>query len=187
MSHPIHVVGLLGRAGSGKGEAARYFIERRAAHRLAFGDPLKHMLTDVLGFTETQLWGAQADKERVDPRYGRTPRDFMVALGESARARMGEDVWCRAAVNYMHAQHRLHGHGFFVIDDVRKPIEARTVQGMGGVVIRINRQWCASTTDPNSPTERCVDEAPYDYAVSNDGTVEELWEALRACHGHGRP
>lgn len=107
-NHP-NVIALLGRAGSGKSTAAQYLSERYGFERWSFATPLKLMAADLWGFSHEQLYGAE--KEKLDARWGLTPREAMQRLGASARRHLGIGVWANALIGNL--------KGRVVIDDTR--------------------------------------------------------------------
>ena len=61
---------------------------------------MKRAVRNVFGFSDAQLWGSQADKEGVDPRYGFSTRWLLQRLGtEGLRLEFGEDVHVRALLH----------------------------------------------------------------------------------------
>jgi len=93
----IHVVGLLARAGHGKTTLARYLEARYKVKIVSLASPLKKIAKAVFSFTDEQLYGTQAQKEAIDPRYGFSPRIALQRLGtEGIRENLGPDVWCES-------------------------------------------------------------------------------------------
>jgi len=161
------VIGLLGRAGSGKSTVAKHLRDKYQAQIFSFASPLKKLAAELMGFTHSQLYGTQAEKETVDPRYGFSPRQFMERLGNGAREHLGENVWRDGAFHAI----REHFSGrckslpaaLYVIDDVRYPNEAEGIHSaFGGYIVKLICPDSVSTSDPNSKTEKCVDEVPDD-------------------------
>lgn len=117
----IHILGLLGRAGSGKTTVAKHLVSTYDAKVCPLAGPLKEVARRVMGFAPEQLYGSQEQKEAVDPRYGFSAREFLQRLGtEGLREVYGEDVHFRACVEAI----RRHDEEatcdrLYVIDDVR--------------------------------------------------------------------
>jgi len=65
------ILGISGFAGSGKDQLAKYLAPFGATN-VALADPLKRIVRDVYDFTDEQLWGPSAERNKPDPRY---PRD----------------------------------------------------------------------------------------------------------------
>lgn len=149
------VIGLAGRAGSGKTTCARWLIENHGAVEFSFAEPLKRVAQDVFGFSDEQVFGTQAQKEAVDARYGLSPREALIRLGHSMRERVGDGVWLRACLDQIDRS----GVPLAVISDLRYPNEAEAIwRRRDGHVFRLRCPDAASVVDPNAPSERGVDE-----------------------------
>lgn len=131
------VIALAGPAGAGKSTVADYLIEKYGAVRSAFARPLKEMVKAALDFTDEQVYGTQAQKEAIDPRYGHSPRWFLQRIGtEGCRRTFGEDFWTRQCVDGIVRQNQV----LTVIDDTRFCNEADAVlddERVNGFVLRL--------------------------------------------------
>lgn len=61
------IIGIVGKAGSGKDTVAKFVCDNHGGTRLAFADILKRFVQDVFGFTDEQLWGPSARRLEGDP------------------------------------------------------------------------------------------------------------------------
>lgn len=68
------------------------------------------------------------------------------------------------------------------IPDVRFPDEANAIRDAGGILIRIDR---ADIPKIDHPNESALDDYDYDHVIENNGTKQQLGEAVRAITGHG--
>lgn len=172
MSTPESIIGIVGKAGSGKSLAGSYLFERHQNVLLKFATPIKNML-GALGLTYREIEGDLKDKPCV-LLNGRTPRYALQTLGtEWGRRLMGEEMWVR------HWRRRLPGLRRVVCDDVRFPNEVEEIRSLGGIIVRIDRK------DPrrdDHPSEYLEDLA-YDYRFSNVGTREDLFGAMEGLMG----
>lgn len=172
------LIGIMGPAGSGKSTVAKYLVERYGAVQYTLAAPLKRIAKAVMNFSDEQLYGAQAEKERIDPRYGFSARHFLQRLGtEGMRAEFGDDVWVDLMLNHIRRDNPLVA----VTDDCRFLNEAVKIlaysDGAGGRghVWRLSGQHRASTDAGTHQSEREWDKAPYDYAIAPSGFgVEHL-------------
>ncbi len=160
------VIGLLGRAGSGKSTAAKYLAEKYGAKIFSFAKPLKELAKELFDFADAQVYGSQDEKEAVDLRYGFSPRTAMIRLGEGVRAVLGVDTWivaCLRQINLYAAIHRTKDFDpLCVIEDVRYPNEAMEISRHG----RILKLVCpdsVSSAYTNAPSEKSVDECAPEY------------------------
>lgn len=110
------VIALCGPAGSGKSTVADHLVEKYGASRYGFATPLKEMLKRALDFTDEQVYGTQAQKEAVDPRYNYSARWFMQRIGtEGCRNTFGEDFWTKMCIDTIVRQNQ----PLVVIEDMR--------------------------------------------------------------------
>ena len=153
MRNDIVIVGLCGRAGSGKTSVANHLVRDRGFKRLSFAEPLKRMAMDIWGFSHEQVFGDATVKETIDPRWDITPREAMQKLGQAARDHLSETIWIESALN------RIEAPGFYVIEDVRYRNEAAALHGIGHV-FRLHCSDSVSTDAGDHPSEKEVDLIP---------------------------
>lgn len=160
------LIGLMGKARSGKDTAADALQREFNLHRYAFADPLKDMLEVVFGDKFRK-----GDREQPIEWLGRSPRQLMQTLGtEWGRDMVHPDLWQLLAHQRWLAK-QAAGQGM-VVSDVRFPNEVRWVQEQGGLIIEIVRPGVepvnshVSETALSLPILRCQ--------VLNIGTVELL-------------
>ena len=79
----MKIIGIAGKAGTGKSEAAR-ILARNGYCPVAFADGIKRILMEVYGFTKEQLWGPSQNRNAPDKRYKRWECDSVVG-DEAAR------------------------------------------------------------------------------------------------------
>lgn len=128
------VIGLTGRAGSGKTAAAIYLAEHRGFIRVPFAAPLKRMLRS-LGLTDRETDG-DLKEAPSDVLMGATPRHAMQRLGtEWGRNLIHPDLWIE--LWRRDAERLLAGGHSVVAEDCRFPNEASVIRRIGGKIISI--------------------------------------------------
>jgi ABC-type dipeptide/oligopeptide/nickel transport system ATPase component len=161
MNKPV-VIGLLGRAGSGKSTAAKHLVERYDAQIVSFAGPLKKLAQKILPFTDEQLYGPTAVKEAIDPRFGLSAIEFLQKLGNGAREEIHPSVWVTAATtSILRLYEKDPVRNLFVIDDVRYINEAEILHNSPeflGYVVKLICPDAQTTRDPNHPSEAQVDQ-----------------------------
>lgn len=168
-----NIVGFVGRAGSGKSTAAAHVLARCGGARFSLAEPLKLMARDVLGFSHEQLYGTQAQKEAVDPRYGFSPRWFLQRLGtEGCRKHLGPDVWVHALMRAIGLWRSCGASGVAVVDDVRFPNEADAIRAAGGFVVRLVCPDAPPTPGAEHASEALVDDVPSDWTIVSPRTPD---------------
>jgi hypothetical protein len=199
------ILGIAGKAGSGKDTLAAYFVKKYGYVRYGFADPIKELLNQMFGWTlgqwEDREWKesygvivrpshkqpaqdhlTEFDMERVK----RSPRQLAQWLGtEVGRTVGGPDCWVNLmAKRFMEGRYPGTGpssilacdQGFrLVIPDVRFENEALRIRDLGGFIIHLTR--------PNLPevashvSERGIQLHVRDRVIFNAHSIEELYEA----------
>ena len=187
----VNIIALLARAGHGKTTAANYLRDTYGAKIVSLAGPLKRCAQNVMGFSNEQLWGTQAQKEAIDPRYGISARRFLQLLGtEGLRKEFGPDVHVRALMHAISiSDAESEGHDVYVVDDVRFENEvAHIVQGENhrGVCIKLVCTDAPSTAGEHA-SESEIDRIPEELiATTLIGSralgVEYLKDKLELAH-----
>lgn len=171
------VIGLAGRAGSGKDTAAAYLSSCHAFERYAFAEPMRDMLEQMLiaaGLDYAYLFEPHL-KERPIPGIDVSYRHLAQTLGtEWGRKLIGEDFWLRladCALGFPDSPI----HDRIVVSDVRFPNEADWVRKRGGIVVRIDRE-VAPVRDHIS--EQLLDQIEPFRRIDNTGSIDQLTEQL---------
>lgn len=160
------LIGITGRARSGKDTVADFIVSRIEGYKYSFAEPLKRMLLP-LGIDMSLIYW-QSNKDTVIPIFNASPRRLMQTLGtEWGRQLIHPDIWLILANRKLSECARN-----MVIADVRFENEAAWVRKQGGTVIHVLRKSAV-------PVEQHVSEAGInvevgDYWINNDGTLEEL-------------
>ena len=160
----IHIIALLARAGHGKTSVANYLRDTYGAQIVPLAGPLKRCAQKVMHFSHEQLYGIQAEKERVDPRYGFSAREFNQRLGtEGLQGEFGVDIHVRAL---LHDIARLDAvltdtDGIYVVDDARFPHEVNAIvnsEEHHGVCIKIVCTDAPPTPNGDHKSETSIDD-----------------------------
>lgn len=166
------VIGLAARAGHGKSTAATWLQEQYGAKVRSFAYPLKEMARRIYDLAWEQLYGTQAQKDAIDPRYGKSGRQLLQFLGtEVCRDVLGADIWVETLFRQLSGK-----AGVFVIEDVRFPNEAKAIQARGGRVIKLVCPDAPPPQDPNHASEAGVDLIDADVTITSTRVqgVEDL-------------
>ncbi len=145
---------------SGKDTSADYVRSRLATcTQLSFAAPvyaIAYGIQDALGI----------------PRY--KDRDLLQFIGGGLRKLYGADVWC----NMVEEQLR-NTLDNVIVADVRHINEADMLRQHGFTLINVVRSHREITGDPNHDSETALNGYPYyNFVVTNDGTIEELYAKL---------
>jgi hypothetical protein len=157
MSRP-RIIGLVGRARSGKDTAASFMGPSYTIRRLA--TPIKKACQEIYGWDMDRL--ESNDKELVDPVWDITPRRAMVHMTNSIREFMGLDFFTRRFFESWDGSP-------IVIPDVRYQSDVSEIHRRGGVTIKILR-----VGTPCHSFESEVDDLETSFTIRNDGTIDEF-------------
>ncbi len=171
----MRIIGLSGKAGSGKDTVARYLVEKYDFEAEWFAKPLKLYIGGaIFGLKHHQLWGKQEDKEKIDPRYGLSPRQILQMAGMKLRE-IYPNIWVNKLFDNIVRLDRV------VIPDVRYVNEVEAIRKAGGEVWRIERDGAGASTSElaNHVSETELDDYLYfDEIINNNGTKEDLFRKV---------
>jgi len=177
----LFLIGLAGRAGSGKNTVAK-MIQRACPSRggrtrtltLAFADPIKAMLsTGLAGLANAEL--TLDNKERPIPALGKSPRELLQTLGtEWGRGMVHPDLWVKIAMERVD-HYRFHNP--IIITDVRYQNEAAAIRQRGGQIWHINRPDARAVNPHSSERQELL--MPGDININNNGSLDDLQAAIQ--------
>lgn len=188
MSQPL-LIGIYGRARSGKDTAADYLAKRLGLYKYAFAEPLKTMLKSVFGdhFHE-------GDRSGICPETGVSYRVMMQTLGTEWGRALNDNVWVNLVgkrwklvldQNYSPADSASKFAGGLVIggmvlSDVRFDSEAEWIRDQGGLVVYIHRDAEKQVGVIGHASEKGICPTLVDYLVDNNGTLSQLYQNLES-------
>jgi len=174
------IIGLAGRARTGKDTAAAYLEDMFGFEPVAFAAPIKTAIADWFDLDARHLEGDL--KETPLPDIGKSHRQLFQTLGtEWCRQLVHPDVWIYvmdAWLRRLEREYFAQGAQLFgvVVSDVRFDNEAEWVRRRGGLLIHLER---GSAPDVSAHiSESGVTRADSDIVLRNDGTIDELYEKL---------
>lgn len=174
------IIVLVGSIGSGKTTACEYLVKSLGFEETSFAEPLKKFAVS-LGFNNHDVYGTQEEKEKINPYWGISGRQFMQRFGTDIMRKnshiLGEgidNVWIKAVECKME---RVKNEGRnLVVSDGRFEDEIDAVRKYGGVVVKLTRG--VKTYDSTHESEKNFDKIKGDYEYNNSGSKEELHEFL---------
>lgn len=163
------LIGIHGKARSGKDTCAKHLWVHHGFTRIAFADPLKIAVQAAFGLTDAQTWDDDL-KEVVIPYWGLSPRRMFQLFGnEAMKPVFGSDHWIkRWAVTHS----TLRETDDVVIPDVRHEDEAAFIRFHGGLIIHLHRDNLASVAAHSS--EAGIKYREGDIRVVNNSTLDQL-------------
>jgi hypothetical protein len=166
------IIGIHGKARSGKTTAANYLIEHHGFMRLSFGDALKEAANLIFNIPMAELY---SDKK------SEFTRDVLQKLGTDCCRALDPDVWVKAMGRKLHDLAKYKPESKIVVDDIRFPNEFELLKEywFKATVIKVKRNIDELSTDTQKAhlSETALDgvsDSMYSAVYANTGSLEEL-------------
>ena len=164
----MKLIGITGKARSGKDTIAKYLWAHYGFTRIALADPLKLAVQQAFSLTQAQL--GDELKDVVIPYWGIAPRQMYQQIGDSFKEKFGEDFWIkRWRLSYGHFMDTDH----VVVPDVRFDNEVNEIRAFGGVIIRVIRGTGLEGEAGQHKSEAGIT-LPVNYTIDNRGSLADL-------------
>ena len=173
----MRLIGITGKARSGKDAAATFLWAQYAFTRIAFADPVKMSAQAKFGLTQKQTWDDSL-KEVVIPHWNMTPRQMFQLEGtEAGRNVFGYDIWLK---RFLLTYNLLKDTDDIVVPDVRFDNEAELISSLGGIIIEVRRGHAGLSGSAGAHISESGLSLPADHVIDNNGTLEELHAKFEA-------
>lgn len=174
MSKP-RIIGIMGKAGSGKSLIAKYLHGKFDYERSKFSKILKDMLLCIPGITEDMIEGHLKEVPNMI-LGGHTPRKAMQTLGtEWGRNMICETFWVDSWARHVAMKDCKQ---FVSVEDVRFPNELEAVHDLGGVIWNITRSQAEDIVTSNHQSELMMAGMKPDLTVANSGNLDDLMTTI---------
>lgn len=179
------LVGLCGFAQSGKDTAAGFLVDRFNWTRVAFADALRDVLYALNPLVTQSDWpeilrvqdivdSVGWDKAKVE--YEEI-RGLLQRLGtEAGRQIIDENLWVGMGEDKIE-----RANGPVVVTDCRFPNEIALIRRRKGLMIWVEREGVGAVNSHAS--EHSVTKADCDLVLTNNGTIEDLYNSLSQAFG----
>lgn len=180
-SDDVVLVGLCGRAGSGKDTAADHLCAHYGFVRASFAEGPRVMLEALLAHLgEDHAWLYEpAMKERPIPTLGASYRKLMQTLGTDwGRDMVGWRLWIDILARHLGLDNAAPVHDRIVVTDVRYPNEAVWLKGQGGHLLMVSRTTAPPVREHSSEQHFAQLQHMADTMICNDDTRLESLHSL---------
>lgn len=163
-SSQLNLIGITGKAGSGKDTVADYLVSEHGYTKISFAAILKNMLR-VAGLPEP---ANRDDKEKIVDGFEFSWRDAAQKLGTEWGRSLDTNIWVKLTMNSLDPFKK------YVISDVRFDNEAEAVRKSGCLIHLTGREIDMGELS-NHPSEAGVSFHNTDYLIYNSGSKEALY------------
>ncbi len=177
----MKIIGITGRARSGKDTLAEFLVNDHGFVKLSFAAPIRSFVADITGFPLAAMEDGPEKEQPLDWLDGQTPRHLMQTVGtEWGRNMIDRDLWIKV-VEQKIRQARRDGATGVVVSDVRFDNEADFIGAwQHGVVVKVERDSAIQVGAHSS--ENGVSPELVHLVVDNNGPLHSLrnWAAALA-------
>lgn len=173
------IIALTGHQQAGKDTAANYLVYEYDYTHIKFAGRLKQISAMMFGWTDDYVNGPL--KDRIDPKWGISPRQFQQFLGDVMKSRYlgkfcpefdrinGDSFWVRVVEEQLVSIQ----NDDIVVSDLRFPQEYDMLRRYGATIVRIVRPGFENHDKHWS--ESFIDKMDVDFQLTNDNTVDKLY------------
>ena len=189
---PKILIGLTGKACSGKSTIAQHLVDRHHFARISLADPIRNGIAAMFPIPTNCLIDRDLKEQPHLALCGKSPREAMQTLGtEWGRRMIGDNIWLHVAqhkIDYTKDIETIRG---IVVDDIRFENEADWIRNQGGEIWHVRRYENPNGTQIKHESENGVsyeisemelfNNKDIDYILSR---VDKLMEIINSevCH-----
>lgn len=182
---PIKIIGISGRAGSGKDHIAKNILQPMGFYSFSLAWHFKVWLVGKGEATHEEVFVTKPPKVR---------KLLQLEGTERGRDIHGENIWCNTVLEWMNLLNESWGMNKYIIPDVRFSNECRLIKNMGGIILRINapkREANSGLTEEarNHISETALDgkDNLFDAIINNDPEYQDTVysQIISAIHNAG--
>lgn len=173
----MSIVGIFGKAGSGKDTIANYMIENLGYTKIAFADVLKDIVSVLFSWERHLLEGDTKEsrefRETKDMWWSNklgkeiTPRLMLQQIGTDLfRNHFDKNIWLHVI------ERKIRKYDKVVISDIRFPNEHQLIKDLNGIIIKVERN--IDNKVPYHSSENNFDNFSFNFYINNNNSINDL-------------
>ena len=189
----MYKIAISGKANSGKDTVAKFFNEAyreinntvicQTAMFAAFADPIKEIVRLMFPRTKRKmLFGPSNYRLETIPgafKDGKplTFRTILQDIGTQVGRGYIESVWLDA-LDFKLEKANKNNYKLFIVTDVRFRNEFDHLKNQGYTMVRVKRNAQLNMSHSSEKEQDSIKDSEFDFVISNDGTVGELYDKV---------
>ena len=169
----MKLIGITGKARSGKDEIAKHLWARHAFTRIAIADPVKLTAQSAFRLSHDEAFKGE-NKEEILTYWGMSPRQIFQKTGDIYKEVFGEAFWIK---RWLLSYGTFGSTDDIVVPDIRFDNEAKSIRNLGGTLIRVVRGDGLAGAEGEHRSEAGIT-IPVDFTINNEGSLEDLWSEV---------
>lgn len=170
------LIGICGKAGSGKDTAGNYLVENYEFSKIALADPLKRLVKDVFALDDHTVYDRTAREQPLKQWNDWSVRKLLQFIGtELFRNNIDDEIWVKS-LWYKIKDSKKN----FVVTDVRFPNELKFFENNGGknfISIKVVRPGFEGNVGLSNHASEAYD-LTTQYAISNESDFAFLYKQI---------
>lgn len=172
------IIAICGKKRSGKDTIANYISEKYGYENVKFANILKGLCKAAFTLSDLQL--EDSEKDVIDTRYDKTPRQIMQYIGtdlmqfemQKFMPKIGRLVWTSSLLESTKDK-------FIIISDMRFKHEAEEVlrYDPSAMIVMVDRLMCKDNVDAHVSEHEFMD-IPFNVTVKNNSGIEQLYARI---------
>jgi len=172
------LVGICGKAGSGKDTIGDYLVSKHSFKKIALADPIKRLVKDVFALDDHTVYDRVAREQPLDNWPDWTVRELLQYIGtELFRENIDDAVWVKSLWYKIQKDKESN----YVVTDMRFPNEIGFFESNASddefMSIKVVRPGCKGNVGLQGHASEAYD-LDAKITIDNVGTIEELYNKV---------
>ena len=168
------LIGVCGKAGSGKDTVGTHLVDKYRFERVALADPIRRIVQDIFVLDDKTVYDRVEREKELEHWEGWTVRTLLQFIGtELFRDNIVDDIWVRS----LWLRIKENPHKNYVITDIRFPNELNFFKEKYNgnfISIKVERDGCVGNDVGLGMHKSEQYDLDTDYVIDNNETIYDL-------------